>query len=103
MASSIDEATVRHVAHLARLKLTDDEISQFARQLSSILDYVRQLNELDTEGVEPTAHALPIKNVFRKDTISPSWRPEQALHDAPDTHGDFFRVPKVFDQQQENA
>ena len=99
MASRLDEAAVRHVAHLARLKITDAEAALFASQLSKVLDYVAQLNKLDTKDVTPTAHALPLSNVFRDDVVRPCWTPDQALHNAPDRHEGFFRVPKVLDQE----
>ena len=99
MASSLDEAAVRHVARLARLKITDTEAALFAAQLSKVLEYVEQLNELDTYNVPPTAHTLPVSNVFREDVVRSSWTPDQALHNAPDSHNGFFRVPKVLDQE----
>lgn len=99
MPTSLDEAAIRHVAHLARLNVTDEEVARFAEQLSSILEYVAQLNELDTTDVLPTAHALPVKDVFRDDTVGPCWEPDRALHNAPQRQDDFFRVPKVLDQE----
>ena len=98
MASTLDEATVRHVAYLARLRITDEEVARYAAQLSTILRYMQQLNQLDTTGVEPTAHALPVANVFREDQVRPSLDPARALSNAPDRQDDFFRVPKVLDQ-----
>lgn len=99
MASSLDEAAVRHVACLARLKISDTEADLFASQLSKVLDYVEQLNELDTRDVTPTAHPLSVSNVFRDDVVRPSLNNEHALHNAPDPHDGFFRVPKVLDQE----
>jgi aspartyl-tRNA(Asn)/glutamyl-tRNA(Gln) amidotransferase subunit C len=99
MASSLDEAAVRHVARLARLKITDAEAALFASQLSKVLEYIEQFNEVDTRNVPPTAHALPVSNVFREDVVRSSWTPDQALHNAPDRHDGFFRVPKVLDQE----
>ena len=99
MALTLDEAAVRHVAHLARLKIADAEAALFASQLSKVLDYVEQLNELDTKDVTPTAHALRLSNVFRDDVVRPCWTPDQALHNAPDRHEGFFRVPKVLDHE----
>ena len=97
--SSIDESAVRHVANLARLRVTDEEVTTYAAQLSQILDYAKQLEEVDTTSVEPTAHPLPIKNVLREDEPRPSWPAEQALSNAPDPHAGFFRVPQVLDQE----
>jgi aspartyl-tRNA(Asn)/glutamyl-tRNA(Gln) amidotransferase subunit C len=99
MASSLDEAVVRHVAHLARLRISDAEAALFATQLSKVLEYVKQLNELDTRDVAPTAHALLVSNVFREDEVRPAWTPDQALYNAPDRRDGFFRVPKVLDQE----
>lgn len=98
MTSPLDEAAVRHVAQLARLKITDEEVARYAEQLSKVLDYFKQLNELNTTGIEPTAHPLPISNVFREDIVDPSLHPDQALGNAPDRQDDFFRVPRVLDQ-----
>ena len=99
MGSSLDEAAVRHVARLARLKINDAEASLFASHLSKVLEYVEQLNELDTSNVLPTAHPLPVANVFRPDAIRPTWTADQALNNAPNRHDGFFRVPKVLDQE----
>ncbi len=95
---TIDEAQVRHIAKLARLNLSDDEVRLFAVQLGSILDYVRQLEEVNVEGVEPLAHPLPITDIFREDEPHEPFTPEQALANAPDRQGQFFRVPAVLDQ-----
>ena len=97
MPAKIDPDQVRRIARLARINLTTDELKEFAGQLSDILDYVDQLNELDTEGVEPTTHPLKISNVFRQDQIGESLSNEQALANAPQRHGDFFAVPKVLE------
>ncbi len=94
----IDEGQVRHVAHLARLELTDEQVDRLSVELSAILDYVAQLDRVNTEGVEPTAHPLPIRNVLRDDLVSTSLDPQIALGNAPDREGTFFRVPKVLDQ-----
>ena len=99
MAPSIDEAAVRHVAHLSRLKVTDEEVARYALQLSKILDYMAQLNELDTTDVKPTAHPLPVSNVFREDTEKPPLTPDRATVGAPQCQDGFFRVPKVLDQE----
>ena len=98
MANKISEETVRHISHLARLKPTEEEVHLFSEQLSAILAYVEQLNELDTTDVPPTAHALPVRNVFRTDEPGSSLTPEQALANAPQRDGSFFGVPKVLDQ-----
>ncbi len=99
MGSRLDEPTVRHVAHLARLAVTDEEVRRFSEQLSSILGYMEQLNALDTKDVPPMAHPLPVSNVFREDTPHQPWTQERALHNAPAQHDGFFKVPKVLDQE----
>ena len=84
---------VRWVAHLARLELTDAELATMTRQLTAIVDYVAQLRAVDTDGVEPLAHALPVHNVFRPDEPRPSLPVEDALANAPAVEDDAFRVP----------
>lgn len=98
MAAEIDESMVRHIGHLARLKLSEPEVAMFGRQLSDILRYMDKLNELDTTDVEPTAHPLPIRNVFGEDEPHEPLTPERALANAPQREGSFFAVPKVLDQ-----
>ena len=97
MAKRIDETQVRQVAKLARLELTEEEIVKFSGELSSILEYIEKLNELDVEGVEPLAHCLPIHNVFREDVPKDSISVEKALANAPKRYEEYFRVPKVLD------
>ncbi|MGD0077278.1 MAG: Asp-tRNA(Asn)/Glu-tRNA(Gln) amidotransferase subunit GatC [Sedimentisphaerales bacterium] len=98
MDKRIDEAQVRKVAKLARLDLTDAEVAEFAGQLSAILDYVARMNELNTEGVEPLAHCLPISNVFREDIVKESLGTEKTLANAPQRDGSFFKVPKILEE-----
>ena len=88
---------VRWVAHLARLELTEAELATMTRQLTSIVDYVNQLQAVNTEGVEPLAHALPVQNVFQADEPRPSLSVGDALANAPDRHGDFYGVPAVLE------
>jgi aspartyl-tRNA(Asn)/glutamyl-tRNA(Gln) amidotransferase subunit C len=88
---------VRWVAHLARLELSEAELPVMARHLGAILDYVSQLQQVNTEGVEPLAHALDVHNVFREDEPAPSLTVDAALANAPDRRGDFFGVPAVLD------
>ncbi len=91
----LSQDDVRHVATLARLALSAEETAQFGRQLSRILDYIQTLNELDTSQVEPTAHVVPIANVWRDDVVEPSAGREAVLGNAPDRTDEFFRVPKI--------
>jgi aspartyl-tRNA(Asn)/glutamyl-tRNA(Gln) amidotransferase subunit C len=95
--TTISEEQVRHVAKLARLALTDEEITLFQKQLSDILTYVETLNRLDTSGVDPTSHVLDIRNVLRKDAVRPSLSAEEAVANAPDRRDGFFRVPKIIE------
>ena len=95
MAMDIEQ--VRWVAHLARLDFSETEFALLARQLGSIIEYVKLLQQADTAGVEPLAHPLPVANVFRDDEPSPSLTPEQAIANAPKRQGDFFAVPAVLD------
>lgn len=87
---------VRHVAKLSRLHLNEAQVAMFREQLSGILDYVAQLNEADTEGIQPTTHVLSsMKNVFREDEAGVSLPPDEALANAPARSDNFFQVPKV--------
>jgi aspartyl-tRNA(Asn)/glutamyl-tRNA(Gln) amidotransferase subunit C len=88
---------IEHLALLARLNLTEEEKKLFSKQVNGIIDYVKKLNELDTAGIEPTAHVLPIKNVFREDGITASLPGEAALQNAPEKEGSFYRVPKIIE------
>lgn len=100
MPRTADEALVRHIAKLGRIALTDDQVAPFGQQLAAILTYFDKLQELDTEGVEPMAHALELHNVLAEDRLRASLTPEQALANAPDRDGDLFRVPKVIGDSQ---
>jgi aspartyl-tRNA(Asn)/glutamyl-tRNA(Gln) amidotransferase subunit C len=95
MALSRDE--VAKVALLARLRLTPDELATFTGQLSSIVDFVAQLQELDTSGVEPLAHGVEVRNVFRDDVVRQSLPREAALANAPKRNDHSFLVPAVLE------
>jgi aspartyl-tRNA(Asn)/glutamyl-tRNA(Gln) amidotransferase subunit C len=86
---------VSHVADLARLHMSQEEIEAMARQLDDILTYVAKLNELDTEVIVPTTHAISIVNAFREDEVKPSLVREKALANAPQQNGESFVVPRV--------
>ncbi|MCL6571909.1 MAG: Asp-tRNA(Asn)/Glu-tRNA(Gln) amidotransferase subunit GatC [Bacillus sp. (in: Bacteria)] len=90
--------TVDHVANLARLYLSEEEKAEMMEKLNSILDYMEKLNELDTTNVEPTAHVIPIKNVFREDEVKESLPLEETLKNAPDRSDSFFRVPRIIEE-----
>jgi len=93
----ITREEVEHVARLARLALDETEIVTLTGQMDAILGYVEQLNELDTAGIEPTSHAVPMENAFRSDRVTPSIGIERALANAPAQTGDCFKVPKVIE------
>jgi aspartyl-tRNA(Asn)/glutamyl-tRNA(Gln) amidotransferase subunit C len=94
---SLSNADVAKVAILARLRLAPDEIAMFTEQLNSIVDYVAQLKELDTTGVEPLAHGIELRNVFREDVRGPALDREQALANAPRRDRVGFLVPAVLE------
>jgi len=94
---SITVADVEYVARLARLELSDEEAALFAGQMDAILDYVEKLKELDTDGILPTSHAVPMENAFREDLTQPSIGTDKALANAPDKADSFYRVPKVIE------
>jgi aspartyl-tRNA(Asn)/glutamyl-tRNA(Gln) amidotransferase subunit C len=89
----IDREQVLHVARLARLALSEDEIERMAGELSGILEHVERMNELDLDGVEPTSHVVELENVLRPDEARPSWPRERVLEAAPDPADGAFRVP----------
>jgi aspartyl-tRNA(Asn)/glutamyl-tRNA(Gln) amidotransferase subunit C len=93
----ITKQEVEHVARLARLELSDQQKDMFTDQLSNILTYVEQLNELDTKGVEPTSHVLDIRNVMRDDVPRASLSQDRALANAPDKAAGHYRVPKIIE------
>jgi aspartyl-tRNA(Asn)/glutamyl-tRNA(Gln) amidotransferase subunit C len=93
---SADE--VRHVAELAKLRLTEAEIEQVAGQLSAILEYAERLQEVDTSSVPPTPYILPLVNVMREDVPAPSLSNAEAWANAPDSEDGFFRVRAVFEE-----
>jgi len=93
----ISREQVEHVSRLARLALNDDELQALTGEMDAILGYVEQLNSLDTEGIVPTAHAVPMENAFRADVVRPSFTPEQALSNAPAPDPQGFRVPRVIE------
>jgi aspartyl-tRNA(Asn)/glutamyl-tRNA(Gln) amidotransferase subunit C len=98
MNNKIDENTVRKVAKLSRLALADNEIHEFTAQLSAVLEYIEKLKELNTDAVEPLAHCLPVKNVFRPDEVRDSLGTDKALANAPQRDENHFIVPKILDE-----
>jgi aspartyl-tRNA(Asn)/glutamyl-tRNA(Gln) amidotransferase subunit C len=96
-AKKISATQVKYVASLARLELSPDEVDRFTTQLNSILEYMDQLNELDTSEVEPTSHVFPLKNVLREDEIGHSLTLDEVLANAPEHDKDHFVVPKIIE------
>jgi aspartyl-tRNA(Asn)/glutamyl-tRNA(Gln) amidotransferase subunit C len=92
---------VDHVARLSRLALTDPEKERMRRELDGILSYIGKLRALDTEGVPPTSHAVPMTNVMREDEPRPSLSQDEMLANAPDRSGEFVRVPKIIEEPVE--
>ncbi|HUT57992.1 MAG TPA: Asp-tRNA(Asn)/Glu-tRNA(Gln) amidotransferase subunit GatC [Phycisphaerae bacterium] len=97
MERSIDTDLVRHIGKLSRIELTDEQIAVFSRQLGAILSSFDKLQELDTADVEPMAHAVELRNVLADDVPGESLPPDEALANAPQRDGDFFKVPKVIE------
>jgi aspartyl-tRNA(Asn)/glutamyl-tRNA(Gln) amidotransferase subunit C len=89
----IDREQVLHVARLARLRLGEDEIDKMSRELSTVLDHIEKISELDLDGVPPTSHVVEIENVLRPDEPRPSWPRDRVLAEAPDVAAGGFRVP----------
>ena len=97
MATRISSEDVAHVARLARLSLTPEELEQFTAQLGAVLDHARDVEGLDTAGVPPTAHPLPLENVFRDDEPAPCLDRAEVLAQAPAVEDDRFRVPRILE------
>lgn len=91
----ITKQDVEHVALLARLELSEEETELYTKQLNDILEYANKLQQVNTDDVPPTMHVLPIQNVFREDQVGEHMANEVALANAPDTEGNFIKVPKI--------
>ena len=90
---------VEHIAKLAKLEFTDEEKEKFTHQMNQILQYMDQLNLLDTSNVEPLSHVIELSNVFRADEVKPGVSTEEALKNAPEKNEQFFKVPKVIGEK----
>ncbi|MEU5261325.1 Asp-tRNA(Asn)/Glu-tRNA(Gln) amidotransferase subunit GatC [Amycolatopsis sp. NPDC021455] len=97
---NISRDEVAHLAKLARLAVTDDELDVFAGQLDQILDSVAKVSEVAAEDVPPTSHAVPLTNVFRQDVVVPGLSQQQALAGAPAAEDGRFRVPRILGEEQ---
>lgn len=92
MAERISPDDVRHVARLARLRLSDDELTRFTDQLADVLDHAAEMAALDLDGVEPTAHPIELSNVLRDDVVGDTLSPDEVLAEAPAAEASMFRV-----------
>ena len=95
MAERLSRDDVLHVARLARLELTDDEVDTFTEQLAAVLEHAADVAALDTSGVPPTAHPWPLENVLRDDTVTPSLDRDDVLREAPEAEDGRFKVPPI--------
>ena len=97
MANIISDETIEYVGILAKLELSEEEKEQAKKDMGSMLDYIDQLNELDTTGVEPMSHVFPVQNVFREDVVVGGDESVRTLANAPEQKDNMFLVPKTFD------
>jgi aspartyl-tRNA(Asn)/glutamyl-tRNA(Gln) amidotransferase subunit C len=97
MMSRISLEQVKHVAHLARLAITEEEAERMRKDLDGIITYAEQMNELDTEQIEPTSHVLNMKNVMRKDVSQKGLAVEDVVKNAPDAEDGYIRVPSILE------
>ena len=94
---TIDRAAVDHVARLARLDLSEEERARMQTELSHIIEHAEKVQALDLDDVEPTSHAIPLRNVMRADEVRPSLPPSEALANAPDSETSRFKVPRILE------
>jgi aspartyl-tRNA(Asn)/glutamyl-tRNA(Gln) amidotransferase subunit C len=94
---ALSKKDVEHVSALARLGLSEEEKDLFARQLSQILDHADTIKKLPTEGIPPTSHSIPMKNVFREDKVVPYKDVEAIMENAPEKEGHMFKVPRILE------
>ena len=100
MPDSISSDEVKHVAHLARLRLTSEELVTFTDQLRAVLDHAKDVEALELDDVEPMSHPLPIENTMRKDIPNPMLKPSDFLSQAPAVEGGRFLVPKILGEEE---
>ncbi len=91
----ITQGTVKHLAWLARIKLDQEELEHFAKQLDRVLGYIDKLKKIDVSKIEPTSHVLSLKNIFREDKIGKSGSSNEVLTNAPSVDNNFFKVPRI--------
>jgi aspartyl-tRNA(Asn)/glutamyl-tRNA(Gln) amidotransferase subunit C len=95
----ITKDVVEYVAHLSRLELSPDQVDVYTAQLDRILEYMDKLNMLDTTGIEPTTHAIPLVDVMRGDEASKDFSVEESVGNAPERRGSFFQVPPIIEAE----
>ncbi|MFW5999368.1 MAG: Asp-tRNA(Asn)/Glu-tRNA(Gln) amidotransferase subunit GatC [Halanaerobiaceae bacterium] len=96
----ISKEEVRHIADLAHLELTEEDVETFTRQLGDILDYIEKLDELDTGDVVPTSYTIPMRNILRGDDVEESMEREKVLQNAPEVKDGQFRVPPIIGDEE---
>lgn len=96
----ITKDTVAYVAHLARLDLTPEEAEVYAGQIDHILQHIDTLNSLNTEGIDPTSHAIPVECMMREDQVRDSFSVDDSLKNAPERTGSFFKVPPIIEVEE---
>jgi len=96
--AEVSREEVEHVAQLARLALPDNELRRIGKEFNRILEHFARLQELDTEGVTPTSHAIPVTNVFREDQVGESLPVEDVVENAPKRSDKFFKVPRIVEE-----
>ena len=96
----ITKETIEYVAHLGRLELEPQEIELYTQQIDNILQYMDALNSLNTDGIEPTSHAVPVDCVLRKDGVKNSFAVDDSLKNAPERIGSFFKVPPIIEVEE---
>lgn len=99
MTEPISEKEVAHVAHLARLRLTEEELGVFTRQLGAVLQHAQDVEDLQLDGIEPMSHPFPLENVTRKDEVGGMLDREKVLDQAPATEDGRFQVPQILGEQ----
>lgn len=99
MSERLPADVVRHVAHLARLDISEEEVDLFGEQLSAFLQHARDIQTLNIDDVPPSTHAIPVKNVFRDDEVRPSLDREEVLAQAPAAEDGRFRVPRILGEE----
>ncbi len=92
---TIDKKTVEHLAKLSRLRFNDNELLAFTKSLDDIFEYAKSLQQVNTEGIEPSAHAIPLQNVFKKDEIITYKNIDKLFENAPDVENHSFKVPRI--------